>query len=520
MKPTKKNPVLASPEELIRQKHIVGVDVSHWQGTIDWRQVAAQGIDFAWLKATEGATYTDSQLQRNVKELADNTVMRFGFYHFAYPPKQKPDLEGLERDGRDEAAHFIKTLKEVLYNANMVDDFDHPRFLPLILDYEHQRFETYTASEHQAWIGGFIDEVRFYTDAKLMIYTATWLGNQLVNARIPRRHPDVGLWLARWPGRAHDGKANLKAVLDDQYPEGPKGWPIDFWQYTECGKVPGIGRCDINVWVRTGTYAYENSLSSSPKPDFASTQSFEIHGMRMPDSIIKEITALSLTEPEAVDAWSERVQVLQSLPPTDFKKLLDVEGEYGEPFGDPWYVLSYDMPMDDYRQHIYGAISEWESPQVRKEKAREYEAVEQAYRIPPPAPPDMFGGPPSKPKLPPQAPPDMIVHTTEAGDHTEIEHVELTSSGYMTVTDEVVDVGDASDDPVLPADDMTPTNVIPFKKPTQQEDEEEQALEHALDDALAIEDRLAILDTKINRVEQALVQLIQLLTTPPPGNTA
>jgi len=39
--------------------------VSHYQGTIDWAQVAASGIQFAMCKATEGTTYTDPTLSYN-----------------------------------------------------------------------------------------------------------------------------------------------------------------------------------------------------------------------------------------------------------------------------------------------------------------------------------------------------------------------------------------------------------------------------------------------------------------------
>ncbi len=38
---------------------IDGIDVSHWQGTIDWSQVAGAGYRFAILKATEGQTFDD-----------------------------------------------------------------------------------------------------------------------------------------------------------------------------------------------------------------------------------------------------------------------------------------------------------------------------------------------------------------------------------------------------------------------------------------------------------------------------
>lgn len=44
-----------------------GVDVSHYQGEIDWTVLAGNGIDFVFLKATEGSTYVDETFAENLK---------------------------------------------------------------------------------------------------------------------------------------------------------------------------------------------------------------------------------------------------------------------------------------------------------------------------------------------------------------------------------------------------------------------------------------------------------------------
>jgi GH25 family lysozyme M1 (1,4-beta-N-acetylmuramidase) len=48
---------------------IKGIDVSHWQGTIDWNKVKAAGIEFAIIKAggSDAGTYTDSKWEANYK---------------------------------------------------------------------------------------------------------------------------------------------------------------------------------------------------------------------------------------------------------------------------------------------------------------------------------------------------------------------------------------------------------------------------------------------------------------------
>lgn len=58
-----------------------GVDVSHYQGKIDWQVLAGQGIDFAFIKATEGSGHIDRKFYENW-EAADATELKAGAYHF------------------------------------------------------------------------------------------------------------------------------------------------------------------------------------------------------------------------------------------------------------------------------------------------------------------------------------------------------------------------------------------------------------------------------------------------------
>ena len=60
---------------------IQGVDVSHYQGDIDWNVLEEQGTSFAYIKATEGSSYVDSCLDKNYQGI-HNTGLDYGFYHF------------------------------------------------------------------------------------------------------------------------------------------------------------------------------------------------------------------------------------------------------------------------------------------------------------------------------------------------------------------------------------------------------------------------------------------------------
>lgn len=73
-----------------------GIDVSHHQGAIDWAALPAQGVDFAWIKATEGGDHRDRMFEANWSG-ARAAGIRRGAYHFFT----------LCRPGAEQAANFV-----------------------------------------------------------------------------------------------------------------------------------------------------------------------------------------------------------------------------------------------------------------------------------------------------------------------------------------------------------------------------------------------------------------------------
>lgn len=79
-----------------------GIDVSEYQGKIDWDTISNQGLKFAYIKATEGSKYTDKQFKSNW-EYANKTNMKIGAYHFL----------SFDSDGATQADNFIKNVPEI-----------------------------------------------------------------------------------------------------------------------------------------------------------------------------------------------------------------------------------------------------------------------------------------------------------------------------------------------------------------------------------------------------------------------
>src|SRR5882672_1419448 len=80
-----------SPVRLLAQRPL-GIDVSHWQGTINWSSVAGAGITFAWAKATEGASTSDAYFVNNAVN-AKAAGVPIGAYHYAHSELNTPAAE-------------------------------------------------------------------------------------------------------------------------------------------------------------------------------------------------------------------------------------------------------------------------------------------------------------------------------------------------------------------------------------------------------------------------------------------
>lgn len=214
-----------------------GVDVSHWQGTIDFTKVAGAGMRFVIAKATEGIGYTDPSW---VKYRADATAagLKVTGYHFARP-------DGNPTKPVEEADWFVSQLG--LTNGMLVPALD------------LERSGGMSPAALQAWVGAWLNEVYAKTGVRPMIYTspAFWR-NALNNTTLFADQGYTVLWVAHW----FVGKPSVPANNWSGH-----GWT--FWQYDDCGRVPGIGGCvDMDRFngldLTRVTVGADFSLAASP----------------------------------------------------------------------------------------------------------------------------------------------------------------------------------------------------------------------------------------------------------------
>ncbi|MET7638432.1 GH25 family lysozyme [Streptomyces sp. NPDC005438] len=194
---------------------VQGIDVSHYQGNINWGSVKNAGIQFAWIKATEGTTYKDPKFSANYTGAYNNKVIR-GAYHFARPGSSS---------GSAQASYFAKN-----GGGWSADNLT----LPGVLDIENgssSQCHGLSQSAMRTWISDFYNTYKSATSRDMVIYTtANWWNTCTGNWDGMRTK--APLWVAHWT----TGSPTI--------PAGFPAWTV--WQYTDKGNIGGINPVDRN----------------------------------------------------------------------------------------------------------------------------------------------------------------------------------------------------------------------------------------------------------------------------------
>ncbi len=83
---------LAGTSQRAQANNLFGIDVSHYQGSINWSSVHSCGANYAFAKATEGTTYTDPNFSSYMSN-GKGAGMQMGAYHFAHPASNCANAE-------------------------------------------------------------------------------------------------------------------------------------------------------------------------------------------------------------------------------------------------------------------------------------------------------------------------------------------------------------------------------------------------------------------------------------------
>jgi lysozyme len=197
------------------QTNVVGFDVSHWDGAINWQQLRPPGgVCFVYIKATEGADYVDPSFESNWAG-AGNTLLHRGAYHF-FMARESEAQQMLH------AQHFINTVKNLEDGdmAPMVDVEVDPDIKPELF---------------QARLLVFIREIESYFKASPLIYTTKDMYKKYLSLHNSFRPYEI--WIA-------DYSYARPALCDNRSPR--------IWQFTDKGTIKGIpSQVDMDLFYNT-----------------------------------------------------------------------------------------------------------------------------------------------------------------------------------------------------------------------------------------------------------------------------
>ncbi|MDD5924210.1 MAG: glycoside hydrolase family 25 protein [Clostridia bacterium] len=200
------------------KKSTIGIDVSEFQGYIDWQSVSEAGVEFAMIRSgfrgyTQGGLFEDSNVYDNLVGATENGI-EVGLYFFSQATT--------EQEAREEALYVLDIAKE--YNITYPIAFDWERN-----DEDDSRTKDITPAEVTLFADAFCSEIE-KNGYESMIYYNEYYGYMLYDLS---KLSEYGMWYVEYD------------ELPDFY------YAFDMWQYTESGSIPGIdGTVDINLYFK------------------------------------------------------------------------------------------------------------------------------------------------------------------------------------------------------------------------------------------------------------------------------
>ena len=188
---------------------VLGIDVSKYQGNVDWPRVKAAGYAFAFVRLGyangDGSIVADPYFERNVTGAAE-AGLDVGVYLYSYIDS--------EDHARIAAARVLELLAEYTLT------------LPVVLDYEHAaRYREFSRAKNTAICNAFMACIAA-AGYLPMFYSYTSFVNSYMDMGALDQYE--GLWIANYTGKIGVDNAAI-------------------WQHSSSGSVPGVaGRCDLN----------------------------------------------------------------------------------------------------------------------------------------------------------------------------------------------------------------------------------------------------------------------------------
>ena len=177
-----------------------GIDVSQWQGKINYLKVANAGIDVVYIRVSEGTDYIDPYFKENYKGAKKNGL-KVGFYHYV--------TARTVREAEQEAEFFVSNIKGTSPDCKLAMDFE--TFGDLSRDEINRISEV------------FLETVQKLSEKECIIYSDAFNASEVFNENLARKY---AIWVADYFATEPTNNGKWSTWVG--------------FQYSDIGKVNGI----------------------------------------------------------------------------------------------------------------------------------------------------------------------------------------------------------------------------------------------------------------------------------------
>lgn len=201
-----------------------GIDVSGWQGNIDYSEVASSGIEIVYMKASEGTSFVDPYFNQNYTNAKANGL-KVGFYHYLTASSNSEAVA--------EANFFVSTISGMTPDCRLAMDFE--------------SFGNLSAEEINEIGLTFMQTVENLSGKEMVIYSDTSNASNIFGGGLT----NYPLWVAQYEVEEPTPNGNWDSWVG--------------WQYTDAGEISGINGYVDRDRFTDGILLNENS--EVPLPD-------------------------------------------------------------------------------------------------------------------------------------------------------------------------------------------------------------------------------------------------------------
>ena len=204
-----------------------GIDVSEFQGDIDFESVRADGIDLVYIKSSQGTDFVDPYFEQNY-EGAKGAGLLVGVYHFV--------TADTVSEAEAEAEFFAETISGKEIDGKLAMDFE--------------EFTGLSNEEVNAISLAFIEELQRLTGKEIVIYSDAFNATNVFDEALT----EYSLWVAEY---------GVEEPSDDVIWENWAGW-----QYSDTGQVSGIsGNVDLDYFTEEMLLSDNSPINPNPEPE-------------------------------------------------------------------------------------------------------------------------------------------------------------------------------------------------------------------------------------------------------------